>query len=257
MRTFIPKLYRKCNNIFGLLLKDVSLMYSYSTHIMRDDSQSKYDSRLDTLFKNAREKRYPKNQIICYQGDTLSAIHLVQDGYIKAYTILDSGDTRTMFILGPGDIFPIAFSLTLNWREYQLRYFYQSLTDIKLGLLEHDQFKQIIDNSPEMANTYMSYMGASNEAIMNQLEVMKNKTAKNKISLLLPYLVNKLGQKIKPNTYKLNLKLSHQEVADLSGITRETTTALLKELEKEGVIKQQRNTWIIHLNPDNDDNFLG
>jgi CRP-like cAMP-binding protein len=224
---------------------------------MRNEPQSKYDSRLDVMFHSAREKRFPKNQIICYQGDTLSAIHLIKDGFVKAYTILDSGDTRTMFILGPGDIFPIAFSLTQNWQDYQLRYFYQTLTDTKLGLLERDQFRQIIDNKPEMTNAYINYMGASNDAIMNQLEVMKNKTAKNKISLLLPYLVSKLGQQIRPNTYKLNLKLSHQEVADLSGITRETTTALLKELEKEGVIKQQRTTWIIHLKPDDEDHLLG
>lgn len=217
---------------------------------MIKDAQFAYGSRVEQLFVDSREKKYPKNQIICYQGDALSAIHLVKDGFIKAYTILDSGDTRTMFILGPGDIFPIAFSLTMDWEKYQLRYFYQSLTDTTLSLLDHQAFRNLIENDHKKANLYMSYMSSSNEGIMHQLEVMKNKTAKDKISLLLPYLISKIGQQIRPNTYKLRLKLSHQEIADLSGITRETTTALLKELEKEGVIKQRRDTWIIHLDSD-------
>jgi CRP/FNR family transcriptional regulator len=141
----------------------------------------------------------------------------------------------------------------MDWDKYQIRYFYQSLTDAMLVLLEQEQFRKMIESEPEMTSAYMSYMSASNQAIMNQLEAMKHKTAKDKILLLLPYLVGKIGQEMRPHTYKLQLKLSHQEIADLSGITRETTTALLKELESEGIIKQQKDTWIIHLTPDQED----
>lgn len=217
---------------------------------MSSTKKSNYDNQIESLFRNVRQKTFPKNQIICYQGDALTAIHLIKSGYVKAYTILDSGDTRTMFILGPGDIFPIAFSLTLDWNSFHIRYFYQSLTDTELALVDHNEFKRLVESEPKMSNVYMSYMSASNQAIMNQLEAMKHKTAKDKIVLLLPYLVDKLGQQISPKTYKLQIKLSHQEIADLSGITRETTTALLKELESEGLIKQQRDTWIVHLDQD-------
>src|SRR3990167_1462998 len=213
-------------------------------------TKAKYDDQIESLFRNGREKKFPKNQIICYQGDPLAAVHLIKDGFVKAYTILDSGDTRTMFILGPGDIFPIAFSLTLDWDDYKIKYFYQSLTDTTLKLLDHDDFKQMIETQPQISKTYISYMSASNQAMMNQLEAMKHKTAKDKIMLLLPYLVDKVGKKIRPQTYKLRLKLSHQEIADLCGITRETTTALLKEIEADGVLKQRRSTWIVYLDPD-------
>jgi CRP/FNR family transcriptional regulator len=220
---------------------------------MSSAPNSKYSHRIDSLFTSAREKKFAKNQIVAYQGDALTSIHLIKAGYIKAYTILDSGDTRTMFILGPGDIFPIAFSLTMDWEKYQIRYFYQSLADTTLAMLDHGQFRKMIESEPTMTSAYMSYMSASNQAIMNQLEAMKHKTAKDKILLLLPYLVDKIGLVMRPHTYKLQLKLSHQEIADLSGITRETTTALLRELEEEGIIKQQKDTWIIHLTTDQED----
>ena len=73
------------------------------------------------------------------------------------------------------------------------------------------------------------------------------------MELLLPYLILKLGEQVRPNTYKLNLKLSHQELADLSGVTRETTTTLIKQMEKEGIIEQKRGYWVIHTK--NDDNI--
>lgn len=210
------------------------------------DKNSPYAKSIEELFENAsRAKKYPKNQIVFYQGDPLSNICLITKGYIKAYTILDSGDTRTLFLLGPGDIFPIAFSTTLDWENYNIRYFYQSITDVDIEMVEREVFKSKVNSDPSVMNVYITYMAATNEAIIHQLEMMKTKGAINKVAFLLPYLVKKLGHEIGEDTYQLNIKLSHQEIADLTGLTRETTTQQVKKLEKEGVIIQKRGTWII------------
>ncbi len=217
-----------------------------------------YDDSVQLLFKNARSRKYPKNQIICYQGDKLTEIYQIKSGHIKAYTILDSGDNRTLFLLTKCDIFPIAFSLTLDWDQHQLRYFYQSMTNVEVDILDHSAFKQMIEDDPKKMTAYLSYMSASNQAIMSQLEVMKNKKAINKVAMLLPYLVDKLGEEIAPNKYRLDLKLSHQEIADLSGVTRETTTTLIKELKKQGVLEQKRAGWVVTIDPDaEEEHFIG
>jgi CRP/FNR family transcriptional regulator, cyclic AMP receptor protein len=211
-----------------------------------DDPTSVYKSRISKLFANARPKTYPKNQLIHYEGDPLSHIYLVKKGYIKAYTILESGDTRTMMLLSAGDIFPLAFSESMSWENYRIRYFYQSLTDTELLMLPSGTLKDKIESDIEMMEVYMTYLAASNQVIMTQLEVMKNKKAIDKVGMLLPYLISKSGREIKPAVFELELKLSHQEIADLSGVTRETTTTLIKQLEKDGVIDQSDHKWLIN-----------
>lgn len=207
---------------------------------------SAFANGVQELFEeSSRAKKYPKNQIIFYQGDPLSSICLITKGYIKAYTILDSGDTRTLFLLGPGDIFPIAFSTSLDWDNYNMRYFYQSITDVEIDMVDKEIFKTKVDNDPSVMSIYLTYMASTNQAIIHQLEMMKTKGAINKVAFLLPYLVSKLGEEIGKNTYQLNIKLSHQEIADLTGLTRETTTQQVKKLEKDGTIIQKRGTWII------------
>jgi CRP-like cAMP-binding protein len=201
---------------------------------------------IEQLFKDGRHKSYPKNQLIHYSGDPLTNIYLIQAGYLKAYTILDSGDTRTIMLLGPGDLFPLAFSASMDWNDYHTRYFYQTLSDTELVSLPGTVMRETIDNDHEMMLTYMNYLAASNEAIMNQLEVMKNKKAIDKVAMLLPYLVLKSGKRLKPNVFQLQLKLSHQEIADLSGVTRETTTTLIKELERMDILDQSHGKWIIN-----------
>ncbi len=207
---------------------------------------SAYQSRIEKLFRKAGTKKYPKNQLIYYAGDELTQFYLIKDGYVKAYTILDSGDTRTIFLLGPGDIFPMAFSTTMDWHNYKVRYFYQSLTDVTLSSVQRDTFKELVESSTENLTTYLAYMAASNQAIMKQLEVMKSKKAINKVVMLLPYLVSKFGERIRPDAFRLRIKLSHQEIADLSGVTRETTTTLVKQLEKRGTLEQEKGRLIIH-----------
>ena len=91
---------------------------------------SAYQEAISNLFQTARLKNYPKNQLVQYQGDPMTDIYMIKAGYIKVYTILETGDTRTLFILGPGDVFPVAFSTTLDWSSYKLKYFYQCLTDM-------------------------------------------------------------------------------------------------------------------------------
>jgi len=211
------------------------------------EPKSNYLKGLDKLFEGGTPKTYPKNQLIHYEGDPLTNIYLVESGFIKAYTILDSGDTRTILILAPGDIFPLAFSASMDWENYHVRYFYQTLSDVKLLSMLSEVMRNHIENDSAMMSTYMGYISASNEAIMNQLEIMKNKKAIDKVGLLLPYLISKAGKKIKPGVYELELKLSHQEIADLSGVTRETTTTLIKELENMGVLDQSASKWLINL----------
>lgn len=207
--------------------------------------ETAYIQGVKKIFKNGRNRRYPKNQIIHYSGDPLSHINFINKGYIKAYTIMDSGDTRTILILGPGDIFPIAFSAGLDWENYEIQYFYQTLTDVEITMVESHDFRRMMTHDAGIIRSYMDYMMATNAAILQQLEVMKSNNAIQRIVMLLPYLISKMGRRLKPNVYQLRVKLSHQEMADLSGVTRETTTALVKKLEKKGTIKQQKSGWII------------
>src|SRR5438105_15933693 len=162
-------------------------------------NNSAYHARMEKLFEGSRIRTYPKNQLIQYQGDSLTHVHLIKAGYVKVYTILDSGDMRTLLILGPGDIFPMDFSSNFDWENYEVMYFYQSLTDTQLKVLDSVQLKRKIQSDSKISGLYLEYMAATNRVIINQLEIMKSKKAINKILLLLPYLIGKLGRQIRPN----------------------------------------------------------
>jgi len=208
--------------------------------------RSDYPAQIRQLFQGGRRKLFPKNQIIQYEGDKLSNIYLVEKGYVKNYTILDSGDTRTLLILGPGDIFPVVFTATNDWRDYEIKYFYQSLTDVQLSVMPADEFMHNIETDAAKRQAYMSFVSASNESMIEQLAAMKQKSAVSRVVYMMPFLIKKMGQRVGPAVYQLRVKLTHQELADLSGVTRETTTTLVKKLERQGALKQKGGRFVIY-----------
>ncbi len=211
------------------------------------NKKSAYEANTEKLFIGGRLRKFAKNQLVHYQGDPLTHIYLIREGHVKAYTILDSGDTRTILLLSPGDIFPITFSVTLDWEKYNIKYFYQTMTPVVLEAVETHNLRELVESNNKMMQIYLHYLAASNEAMLNQLEVMKNKKAIDKVKLLLPYLVMKLADKVGPDTYRLRIRLSHQEFADLCGVTRETTTTLIKQLERSKILDQSGDRWTLHL----------
>lgn len=213
---------------------------------LRLEMTGAHESQMAKFFEGAPSRSYHKNQLIHYQGDAMTHIYRLKKGFVKAYTILDTGDTRTIFLLSPGDIFPIAFSVATDWQKYRIKYFYQTMSDVELQVIDRDLLAKKLESNIQYMQAYLTYLANTNNAVLNQLEVMKNKRAIDKLEFLLPYLVLKLGKKIGPNRYQLQIKLSHQEIADLSGVTRETTTALIKSLERKKVLKQDDGYWIIN-----------
>src|SRR5438876_138708 len=115
-----------------------------------------YNRQTDGLFADGLERTYMKNQLINYQGDSLSHFYLIRQGYIKAYTILEAGDTRTIMLLNPGDIFPIAFSVSLDWSKYHIKHFYQTLSEVTLTAVDRESFKETIDTDMEKMQAYVT-----------------------------------------------------------------------------------------------------
>jgi CRP/FNR family transcriptional regulator len=66
--------------------------------------------------------------------------------------------------------------------------------------------------------------------------------------MLFTMLSNGYGEKTNDGII-LNIKLTHQDLANMAGMTRETVTRIIDKLQKDGDIKVLKNKLIL-LNPD-------
>lgn len=207
-----------------------------------------YIKNIKELFDSSRSKKISKGQIILYQDDPVTEVFFVRSGYVKAYLILESGETRTMFILGRNDLFPISFSMATSWADDKIKYFYEAMSDVETCTLSTADLKLRTERDPHMTTSLLSYMAHANESVIELLESTKTKSAADKVIATLKYIAGKLGSERPGGVYKMDIKLSHQEIADICGTTRETVSVAIKSLEKKKLVKITGDRLVLNLN---------
>lgn len=180
--------------------------------------------------------RRDRQQIVIYEGDEVNKFYYVQSGYVKVYNINNDGEERTLILRRPGDIFPLLKDPAAP--NYVSPYFYATMTDAVLGVIPQKDLMQEAEASREGAWALLRYVSDFSASLTDRLSQIENKSAEDKLEHLLPYLKNVCGRPIgKSGDYRLELKLTHQDLASLLGIARETVSREMQKLSRQGKIK--------------------
>jgi CRP-like cAMP-binding protein len=76
-----------------------------------------------------------------------------------------------------------------------------------------------------------------------RIHILNSKNAIQRIKMLLIILSYNKGEKT-PEGLVINYKLTHQDIADMAGLTRETVTRVLDKLQKDGEVAVLKNKFI-------------
>lgn len=196
--------------------------------------------KLENFFSDSSVRKYDKGQVLAYPGDKLSHIYFVKSGYLKMYTINDQGEERVFLLFQPKTAFPIVPSV-VDWRTYTLKYFYQAMTPLEVFKISCERFYSILEEHEDAAQLVLNYVTELSGEVIGRLGIIENNDTKNKILNVLCYLIKIGGEELRPHQYKLRFSITHQDVASLAGVTRESSSIALKQLEKDKVISQKRD----------------
>lgn len=194
------------------------------------------------LLKTLMTKKFKQGNILVYQGEVPNSTYIVKSGSIKLYNITAQGDERIAAFKLPGDMFPTSWSFERAASAY---YYYEAQTDGEVYVMSREKFHGYIQENPQamevVANHYLSnYAGA-----LMRITALEQPKATDKVLYTLYYLVQCYGTELKKGVVRINLQLTQQMVADLIGLTRETTAAELVKLKKRGVLKYKGREYTI------------
>jgi len=75
-------------------------------------------------------------------------------------------------------------------------------------------------------------------------EILHCRQAEYALVRLFGWLAKRFGQEVEQGQL-IDLRLTHQDIADLMGLTRVTVTRLLNDLEKQGIIQRKERQFIV------------
>ncbi|MBP6916929.1 Crp/Fnr family transcriptional regulator [Candidatus Saccharibacteria bacterium] len=189
-----------------------------------------------------RRKSYSPGEPIFYQGEVPPLGMFVKSGVIKAYDIGNNGDEKTVALIGRNEFIPPAWFFGKSSASL---YYYQAFTESVLISVQREAVRQLIETSNEFAK-YMfdKYIGLFMGAVqhVNALEQSKSSA---KIAFILQHLLTKFGKPIGNGNHLIPIRLTHQDIASMTGLTRETTSVELSRLKKRGIISYKDQHYVI------------
>jgi CRP/FNR family transcriptional regulator, cyclic AMP receptor protein len=188
-------------------------------------------SELETIAPLFIERKYKKGTILFFEGDLGEEFFLIQTGVVKIYRI-DNAKEIILALFRDGDFFG---EMALMQKGLTRSATAETLEAGSIYSLVRSEFYQFMERSPKLClkllDVTMERLRKANEQIydLTFLDV-RTRTIKTIYRLSEEYGI------VKPNGILINVKLTHQQLANMVGTVRESVTKVLQELQEDGTI---------------------
>jgi CRP/FNR family transcriptional regulator len=197
-------------------------------------------SSSQSLERVTRETSYPAQALLFVEGQPAHGVMVIVSGQVKLSTASADGRTIIVHIAGPGEV--LGLSATVAGRPCELTA--ETLEPSRIKIIPGESFKQWLRAHPEMAFRIAQELADEYNHTCQQLRTMLlSHTATQRLARTLLQLVRNAGP---GNQARVPLSLTHQQMAELIGASRETVTRLLASFRHKGVIEIEDSMLIVH-----------
>lgn len=181
---------------------------------------------------------YEPGQPVYYAGDPATRLYVVAVGKVKLLQHSLSGQDVLLDILTPGEFFG---SLSVLGNEtYPDTALAQTMSCI-LAIAAAD-FLAILRRYPTVTVTALETVARRLQAAHEMIRQLSAHSVEHRIAAALLKLAEKLGQP-QPEGLLIQMPLSRQDLAEMTGTTVETASRVMSQFQKEGLIHTGRQ-WV-------------
>jgi len=183
-------------------------------------------------------KRAHKNEIIYFSHEEVKRIYLLKKGVIKIVSSDEAGNEVTKEVMQAGDLFG---EITLSHRVAPESEYAKAITDeVIICSFTLDDFEKVLEKNPAISLKYTRRVGDKLRAFENRYADLIFKDVRTRVVEFLKGFAQANG-KLENNQLTVKNYLTHQDLASLTGATRQTVTSILNQLEKENKILYSRS----------------
>jgi CRP/FNR family transcriptional regulator, cyclic AMP receptor protein len=183
---------------------------------------------------------YKKDQFIYFPDEAATHIYMIAEGRVRIGHYLDEGKEVVSAILSTGEIFG---ELALAGEEKR-RDFAQAMDNTTVCPLSIDELKELMYDNRELSFKLLKLVGLRLMKLERKMELLVFKDARTRVIEFLKDAASWKGKKVGFETM-IPTKLTHKDIAALTGTSRQTVTTILNELKEKNLINFDRKKILI------------
>lgn len=186
-------------------------------------------------------RTFKRDQIIYRPDEPSQFIYMIAGGRVKIGHYLEDGKEVTKAILTKGEIFG---ELALAGEEKRTDFAQAMDADTAICPMSIDDLKALMWEDKELSFRLLKLVGLRLMRMERKLELLVFKDARTRIIEFLKDAASWKGKKVGFETM-IPTKLTHKDIAALTGTSRQTVTTILNELKEQNLIYFDRKKILI------------
>ena len=189
------------------------------------------DQEFENLSQLTIIRTYQKGSMIILAEDVGDTFFVIRKGQVKVSILHEDGREVIFSLLGPGKVFGELSLLDSKPRSANV----VALKDTELITLRRSDFLQLVYENPQVATLLMAELASRLRRTDEKIEGLALLDVTSRISRTLLQLAADQGVESAEGVVIEN-RPTHQQLANMSGTTRETVTRVLSRLEAQGYL---------------------
>jgi CRP/FNR family transcriptional regulator, global nitrogen regulator len=186
---------------------------------------------------------FDRGKTIFFPGDPAERVYFLLKGAVKLSRVYEAGEEITVALLRENSVFGVLSLITGNRSD---RFYHAvAFTPVELLSAPIEQVEQALKENPELS--WLMLRGLSSRILETEMmiETLAHRDMGSRLVSFLLILCRDFGVPTN-NGITVDLKLSHQAIAEAIGSTRVTVTRLLGDLRQEEMISIHKKKITVH-----------
>ena len=195
---------------------------------------------LQSLEAIATSLSFKKKDYIFQANLTSNTIYVITEGRVKLSRLSALGQECIQWFCFPGEL----FGLSENTYDHDSGLYAQALAPSTVWAISKSEFTQLLLTKPSIAILVVDQLSSRVRTLGDMLLHITCGNAQERLTNLLQRLSEIYGSPSRDEIH-IDVHLTHQEIADMIGVCRQTVSTMMANLKRLGVITSNRRGIII------------
>lgn len=187
-------------------------------------------------------KKFRKNETILHEENTNEFMYIILEGEAKVIQVTGEGKGIIVTMHKAGDFFGELSLIDGQTAPATVTATRDSVT----AIISRKDFYDLLFGQRKVLENLLHILSLRLREAWKRIQLLNFNNASQRVKMLLLILSETYGTKTPKGTGTvLNIKLIHQDIADMTGLTRETVTRVLDKWQKSGEIQVLKNKFIL------------
>ncbi len=187
---------------------------------------------LRALLEIIRTREYPRGAVLVSQGDPGDEFVILLEGSVKVELLTPEGKELTLTMLNAFQFFGELALFDDMPRSATV----SALEETRVMVLGKHDFHRMLETHPRMFFPILRQLTRRLRTLTEDVASLAYLDAYSRVARKLLLLADQLGVRTSSDEVLIPHPLTHQELANLVGATRETVTKILNEMKDKGLL---------------------